>query len=446
MIKRILLVQLICTLWIISYGQPASDSLNYPRIGRPCPDFTLRNIKYFSKKQARLKDFKGKWLLLSFWNKGCAACVASFPKENQWFARYGDKMQFISIAIQDSEKQIEPMFERYKEREGLQFPVSFDSMLAKRWMIYAGPYFILIDPDGTVRSRLSMDEDLLEQFLSGRSPKIPSYNKWDHYDFETDPRIPFTPEKPFLVNDNGGIDSLFSYRSLISEFDCITQVPAFYPFIHDSKNLNYGEDALKQGRFQLLGYPLLYLYSLAWLGAVSPGFANKEENEGYDEKVVLKVKDSSLFKFTDCDNLFCYSLIMPPAKASPQKLMHIMSQDLENYFGYTASIEERKITAWKLVARDKKMLITKGGKTTIQRTNKTEDFFATNIPMTKLVEEIKRAFDDVSDGTGITENIDVNLRCSFVIRNDVLKALRSNGLDLVPVEAKKKVLVIRDAN
>jgi hypothetical protein len=41
----------------------------YPEVGKPCPDFTLNNVAYYSKKKVSLNDFKGKWLILDFWNK-----------------------------------------------------------------------------------------------------------------------------------------------------------------------------------------------------------------------------------------------------------------------------------------------------------------------------------------------------------------------------------------
>jgi hypothetical protein len=63
-------------------AQGNDEAKCYPEVGKPCPDFTLHNIEYYSKKEASVKDFRGKWLILDFWNKGCGACIASFPKIN----------------------------------------------------------------------------------------------------------------------------------------------------------------------------------------------------------------------------------------------------------------------------------------------------------------------------------------------------------------------------
>lgn len=432
------------------YAQPASDSLNYPRMNRPCPDFTLHNIKYYPKKEAKLSDFRGKWLLLSFWNKYCGGCIASFPRENKWNEQYGDKMQFMSVAIQDKEGEIGSLFERYRKRENLSFPVAYDSSLANRWNIFAGPYFILIDPEGIVRDRVRMTSDLLDAFIQGKSPKVaPTFE----YEFEKDTRAKTDEAKPFLVNDNGGIDSVFSFRSLISEYDCMSQRPSnSKEFISEKGTMEgYGNlenhSALHKGMVQFVGVPLQYLYSYAWLGARSPFWSNKLTPKSYLEKIRLQIKDSSLLKYLDCYNLFCYSLKLPESKSGKEKVMHIMRQDLENYFGFTASVEDSTVTVWKLVAANKERLRSKGGKPEQKSTTESEDYFVRNTPWSKWYQWVtgqQLSGLDITDSTGITGNVDIDMHCSFAVLDEVKKALHENGLELLPVKSVRKVLVIKD--
>jgi len=130
--------------------------------------------------------------------------------------------------------------------------------------------------------------------------------------------------------------------------------------------------------------------------------------------------------------------------------MHIMQQDLENYFGFSGAIEERKYTAWKLVASEKakQALKTKGGSMKRTETSHSEDLFVRNYPWEKCFHDIGSMVgaDDIRDSTGITGNVDIKLHCSDFIKAEVKKALNDNGLDLVPMEVTKKVLVIRDAD
>src|ERR1700737_2636278 len=71
-------------------------------VGKPCPNFVLHNIEYFPKTQASLKDFKGKWLVLDFWNRYCASCVNSFPKTNDMQKEFYNNVQFIYVGYNGS--------------------------------------------------------------------------------------------------------------------------------------------------------------------------------------------------------------------------------------------------------------------------------------------------------------------------------------------------------
>ena len=133
-------------------GQPIwIDSLAYPEVGKPMPNELIHNIHYFKKKQASIEDFKGKWLILDFWNTGCTACVASFPHVNEEMKEFKDKISFMLIGRQDIENKIPAMYERFRQKERLEMPCAYDSIICKRFNIWAGPTIIIIDPKGIVR-------------------------------------------------------------------------------------------------------------------------------------------------------------------------------------------------------------------------------------------------------------------------------------------------------
>src|SRR5882757_4034438 len=114
------LILMVLLLLYVSAIHAQTESLTvYPKVGKPCPDFILRNIRYFTKNQATLQDFHGKWLVLDFWNRYCGACVASFPKISALQKEFGEKVQFMMVGIEDPEKRIEPMYAKYRIKENL---------------------------------------------------------------------------------------------------------------------------------------------------------------------------------------------------------------------------------------------------------------------------------------------------------------------------------------
>jgi thiol-disulfide isomerase/thioredoxin len=417
----------------------------YPKIGSICPDFVLRNIRYFSKRQAALKDFDGKWLVLDFWNKYCSSCVASFPKVSALQKEFADKVQFMMVGIEDPEKQIEPMFAKFRVKENLTMPCAFDSLLANLWDISACPHIIIMDNKGIVQGiTASLDSDQMERLLTGRHPDL--IHVYDPSD-TLDHRMPFIADKPFLLNGNGGIDSDFLFRSVLSEFKLGSQV-LFAPERIDA--------SVKQGRFQVLGFPLYCLFNYAYFGVRFPGgFVGDSTRGEYHTKPVLEIKDSSLFEYsyTHDRNLFAYSLIMPPARASEENLKKAMQSDLHNYFGYESKVEYRKFRVWNLVATEdaKRKLQTKGGGLVYKETK--TGFMARDWPFETLLNQLSFGFQDeiIYDETGIKGNIDINLTDdvwpkTWITIQEARKALQACGLDLVPSQKEMKVVVIRDSN
>lgn len=107
--KMILIVILIISVYK-SYSQSKTSTITYPEIGKPCPDFVLKDVINYPKKEVRLNDFKGKWLILDFWDRDCTACIESFPKINALQKEFGDKVQFILVGDQDKGIQISSLF------------------------------------------------------------------------------------------------------------------------------------------------------------------------------------------------------------------------------------------------------------------------------------------------------------------------------------------------
>jgi thiol-disulfide isomerase/thioredoxin len=412
---------------------------NYPQVGKLCPDFTLRNIRYYSSNQATRNDFKGKWLILDFWNKHCGACFSSFPKVSAMQKEFGEKVQFISVGIQDPEKQIETIFAKYRSKENLSMPCAFDSLLAQKWEIYTAPHIIIIDDHEIVRGITnSLYPEQIQTFLDGKEPELAK--TYDPID-TIDNKIPFDDSRPFLMNGNGGADSNFLLRSIISRFNLNKQSQ----FIPESMS-----ESVKEGRFQVLGVPLFFLFNYAYFGEKMPGgYAGDSISGRCQNFPALEIRDSSVFQYSfgQDKNLFAYSLIMDSSKASIDKFQRILQSDLKNYFDLDARIEMRKCRCWKITATEKvKMrLRSKGGIESIKPTK--FGYKAKNLPYSNIQSWIYQHFplECIFDETGIVGNINISIENDIWTNiQDLQDALRPSGLKLEPDFREMKVLVIRD--
>jgi thiol-disulfide isomerase/thioredoxin len=402
-------------------------------IGRRCPSFHLRNIEGWNKSEATLEDFRGKWLVLDFWNKGCGACVASFPKTNALKAKYGDRVNFTMVALQDKEDDIHQLWHKYRDHQKLTMPCAFDSLTFRQFGFYACPQVIVIDDKGIVRGTVyGISEIDLDGLLTGKK------------EYLTKPEtVPFAFEQPFLLNGNGGNDTDFAYRSVISEWS--GSMGSFRPGMIDY--------AVGQDLFQVSQVSLGDLFNLAYFGKC---FISDVADPDYAKiflHPLLEIDDSVKFlaNYYTGSNLFAYSLKIRGANFSREQIMRIMQGDLSNYFQYSASVEIRDCPYLALLANDsaRKYLQTKGGKkfrfegsphgkysyynTTIQNFLFLVGQSLTHEPVLPLL----------ADETGIVGDIDITMDEVSTDQSSVFEALHRNGLDLVWKKRPMRVVVIR---
>lgn len=416
---------------------PINDTTIEPRVDTRCPDFSLNEVEGYSKTRATLDDFKGKWLILDFWSSYCSACMHNFPKTNALQEKFKDKAQILLIGYDDD--RIRTLFRKFKEKENLNLPCAYDTTLFSYFDVGAVPFTVVVDPEGTIRGITgSLSAEAVESFLSGGSPMLTKVS------FRHAPPRSFNELAPFLVNNNGGSDDDFIYRSLLSRWDTTM------PFCELNPNLDLCVKILKYKGFQLLGADVCTLYQYAYLGKSGYSFGDSLYGKVYS-KPILQVKDSTVFEYDypSRKGLYCYSLNFPTSKSDRTTVMKMMQSDLERYFGYTATFETRMMPCWKLVVDSKSAKERLMSKSDVKYFNGISHigFIARDIPLISVLGQISADHQEeiFIDGTEIVNNIDIDLHdCFFPDLNDVRRALKQNGLDLLRTEKNMQVLIIRD--
>ena len=414
---------------------PIIDTTIGPYVGSQCPNFSLHEVEGYLKKTVTLDDFKGKWLILDFWSSSCTGCVHKFPIMNQLNKTFKDRAKVLLVGYDDD--QIRPIYNRFKQREHLDLPCAYDTTLFSTFDIGSVPFMVIVDSLGIIRGiTTSVSAENMAEFLSGNTPALTKA-------YFNPPRETFNNLSPFLENGNGGSDDQHIYRSILSA--CTPESPRLYL----SNNLQASIQALKNKGFQVLGTDLGTLYRFAYFG--SDGYSYRDSLYGKVSKnLILEINDSSDFTYNEQTrkSLYCYSIGFPVSKSDTAHVMRMMRNDLNTYFGYSVSIEHRKMPYWRLVANDsaRRKL----------RTTSTNVFYKgiphlgfvardVNIRDAVLGTIYKDHIDQVFlDETGISDNIDIDLRdCFFPDLIDVKRALNKNGLDLIQGEKEMAVLVIR---
>ncbi len=438
MLKRVLGMVTVTVAVLIgsmtSLPVPAAEVRNPPVAGQPCPDFTLEEITHYGKTRASLKDFRGSWLILDFWSTGCSSCVASFPKINRLQKAFEGRVQFVLVGKSDEDrnKNIRKLYERFREKQQLQLVAAYNGPLFERWEIDSVPRVVIVDPQGgvyAVTDGRDMDEARLEALLAGEKPQF-----YAHKD------IPYDPEKLLLVDGNGGAPTDLLYGSLLTSW-------------HGGSQIVFSkiEDGLRRSgtRFQCTGLILDWLYNYAYFGQNGFHFGDPRYGKVAD-RVIREVTDETPFKhdFARMENLYSYSASLSPVHASAAQVQRMLQNDLAGYFGYTATVEQRQMPYWKLTA-------TPAAHTKLKTRGTGESSFSSaggtlmNVPMSRLLGSIwgfHQKEPPFIDETGITGNVDVKLDAILTDLDDVRRALRVIGLDLVPATRAMTVLVVRDGS
>jgi thiol-disulfide isomerase/thioredoxin len=408
-----------------------------PEIGKPCPDFKLNNLVNSKQKQVSLKDFRGKWLMIDIWAPTCTSCVRRLPEINRLQQIFRNELTVLLIGYNDYEydRDVKKMYLQLQDRMHLQLLAAFDSVLLRRWHAYSVPYIVLVNPAGlvyTITNGIDMDSAKIRQMIDGKNPsfRLKTYG------------IEFDREKPLLINNNGGPDTGFLYRSLLTRY-----VDEDYPGTPVDIGVYYEKN--KVG-FQVIAAALSTLYQYAYIGEINVGFYEDSLYGKVSPNLVLETSDSSMFKpdLIKMRNLFNYSLYVPPGKANRNYLMLVLQRELKNCFGYEVRMENREADCWLLKLR-KDTVVSLKSKELIKLDSITPmEIRIRNGTLKELIFGISEycRLDRLSvyDETGIDYPVDIQINALLTELTEVQQELRRNGLELVRGKKMMKVIVIRD--
>jgi hypothetical protein len=289
---------------------------------------------------------------------------------------------------------------------------------------------VVVDPKGIVRGITThVNSGNIRDFLAGKPVHLLKAYKMDERKSTVDINI------PLLTYENGGSDTSFLYRSLLTKWN---ESMGY-------RNVWYPSD----GKCELIGFPLYRLVGNAYTGKFFPIEPTDSLYGKLFPKPELEIKDSSLFEYDDLDGKYCYSLVTPGRKFNEQFFIRNLRGDMMNYFDFSVTIEVRKLPYWKLIVREeaKAKLQTKSNEAVSEDLDHA-GLIIKNCPVQRLIGAIwyyNQQSPPIVDETGIEGNIDITINALLTDFSDIQRALKEQGLDLVAGEKEMKVVVVRDS-
>lgn len=117
-------------------------------VGREAPEFDLVTL---SGDRVRLRDFRGRPVVLTFSATWCPDCVREIPLLQSIHQRHPG----LTVLLIDSREDAGTV-QAFVDRHGLTFPIALDGSgaVARRYHIYAIPSVFFVDANGIIQTRL----------------------------------------------------------------------------------------------------------------------------------------------------------------------------------------------------------------------------------------------------------------------------------------------------
>lgn len=132
------------------FGKHLSKILNAPKIGTLAPDFTLNDK---TGKDVSLSDFTGKYVVLDFWGTWCGYCIRGIPKMKEYYSKYQDKIEFVSIGCNDTKQVWLRAIDKYQLNWINLFTENQE--IADKYGVEGYPTKIIIDKEGKIAYRVT---------------------------------------------------------------------------------------------------------------------------------------------------------------------------------------------------------------------------------------------------------------------------------------------------
>ena len=366
--------------------------------------------------------FKGKHLIIDLFSMRCQACFSVLPKVNELQRQFKGRVHFLLLGNEDG--RIGKVYEKFKKLLNLELDVYYDSVFFKKYAIKKVPLYIWIDKKGIIKAvtnLLSLTPENIEKFIDDQ------FNET----FEENQPKTFAWNRPFLVGGNGGADSNFLFRSVLSKWE--------------EKMASFALSRLTfvpgTSTFQALNVSMNDLYLFAYFDMNKWDMQDSLYGKAFPKIIMQEDTISSAEK-----EKYCYSFTMPKDKADINVLRRTLRNDLENYFGFAVSESVMKAPYWSIQIQPEqvKNVQTRGGPRVLRFNY--AGISVRNCPIRDLIRNLEVVRTDefqYIDDTKLNCNVDIEVAANMTDPEDVRRALSKAGFTVIKAEKEMRVVKLR---
>jgi len=298
------------------------------QVNDTCPDISFTSAINTINSASKLSHYKGKAVIIDFWDTRCHSCLESFPTIDSLQKKFNKELQIILVTKQDR-KTIKSFFSKFKK---IKIPdvtlVTDDSVFASLFPSAGYPYIVWLDQNRTVKyftSGYNMTSDHFEKFLKG-------------IELDVKPVAKKTVYAPLWhLEDTVFLKNVKYFSSLTS---CINGVDIHLP---DNQLLNNGTIVQLSSNCSSL---FVLIKKAFGENGKYPANTKYGLEIDIDSNLLFRPSDPNLWDDWDKDHLFNYQLILPALQK--EILYKTMQEDIQRYFGISIVPVKKKIKGYAL--------------------------------------------------------------------------------------------------
>lgn len=400
-------------------------------IGDSMPSITFNNIFNKPGVSISLNDYKGKLIIIDFWNRWCGTCIEAFPKMEKLQNEFGDKIKIL-LVTNDKDKELVKLFKKVKLPALTIIPN--DSALNGMFPHVAVPHHVWINPDGRIQfitDGYNATAQNVSKVLEGKDVNL--HVKWEATDFDEDADLWKEGKgrlQKYINNYSFGMTSL-------NEFINST----YFGFRKDTINNTCG--------FKFVNTALIDFYKIAFGGSIN------YQNKDFYRNNRVQFSDSSGNKFfdypIDTDSILGWqkrNLISYESKwnlNNDSLAYQYLREDANRFFPFSVKVENKEVSCYILKRAGNFNSIKSMSKEKLYEYTDTS-FILKKMPVSIIIESLNGLelfkYSPVIDETNCSSNIDINLVRAFADMATLKKQLLRNGLLLEQGKRKMRMLVI----
>lgn len=441
--------------FLILVGKAKSQVSKSYEIGDVSPDFKLSNLINYSSKTASFSDFKGKIIIVDFWNTSCAPCIVAFPRLDSLQKKYADRLQIIAVSP-EKENVIKDFVKRMRTIKKIDFSILFeaeDNELKTYFRHVFVPHQVWIGPDGIIKATTDgkeLNAFHIESLLKNGSTFVK------------------IKKDKSVIGPSYWIDKPLEIRNLLIPLFLNDQSQRRTGVKFTSVLTPYLENALSVVTYPVNSPRLLVINgTVSNLFAVAFGLISKERTELRANRIFCEISDPEICRpgsntsseAWNLQNKYCYEILSSGYSnmvsdsgsykfVSNSEISNQIRKDIEYYFGYTAGFEKRWVKCFVFNVFDSlRLKAADGNESSVVGPGFLGAKF-TNMSFSKIVSQLSNYLrsSPVLNEAGYTGKINIELEAKLTNSGDVAKELLKYGISLTEECREIDMLIIRDAN